>query len=122
MKARPIRIDQLTAALFNHLAENTRILNKLTADAGQVRTMDDCQKLFDQTGRQVDARDTANQGSTYNEYYGYTVEYWLHSGQIGVRLTDGQPGGRAVKFGPLDKPLAEKPGIPYDELMAELQN
>ncbi len=62
MKARPIRIDQLTAALFNHLAENTRILDKLTADAGQARTMDDCQKLLDQTGRQVEAQDAANQG------------------------------------------------------------
>lgn len=61
MKARPIRIDQLTAALFNHLAENPRILDKLTADAGQARTMDDCQKLLDQTGRQVETQAAANQ-------------------------------------------------------------
>lgn len=61
MKARPIRIDQLTAALFNHLAENPRILDKLTADVGQARTMDDCQKLLDQTGRQVETQAAANQ-------------------------------------------------------------
>ena len=82
MKARPIRIDQLTAALFNHLAENTRILNKLTADAGQVRTMDDCQKLFDQTGRQVDAQDTANQGSLTTST---TATRWS-TGSIAARL------------------------------------
>lgn len=91
-----MRIDHLTAALFNHLAENPMILDKLTADAGQPRTMDD--------------------------YYGYTVEYGPHSGQIWVRLTDDQPGRRAVKFVPLDEPLADKLRITYDELMAELQN
>ncbi len=93
------------------------ITDKPIADAGQARTMADYQERLNETGRQVEARAAAGQRPMYNEYYGYTMEYWPHSGQIGVRLADDQ-----VKFQPLDEKLADQLGIPYADLMAELQS
>lgn len=109
--------DKLTADLLHHLAENPMILDKLTADAGQARTMADYQQLLNQTGRRVEARAAANQRPMYVEHYGYTMEYWPHSGQIGVRLTPDQ-----AKFQPLDEPLANKLGIPFEKLVSDLKS
>lgn len=93
------------------------ISRKITPDAGQARTMADYQQLLDETGRQVEARAALARRPMYVSYYGYSMEYWPHNGQVNVNAGDTESG-----YIPLDEKVAGQLGIPYDDLMAELQS
>lgn len=93
------------------------ISKKITPDAGQAHNMADYQQLLDEMGSQVEARAALARRPMYVSYYGYSMEYWPHNGQVNVNA-DGTESG----YVSLDEKVAAQLGIPYDYLMAELKS